>query len=85
MENFNENNIKYLEAQNRVKKLKGFYIHAIVYVLVNLFILAQNVESGESLAHLNNYWNAICWDMESAFSCLIWSWEKIGKRKKFGS
>ena len=59
MENFNENNIKYLEAQNRVKKLKGFYIHAIVYVLVNLFILAQNVESGESIANLNNYWTAI--------------------------
>ena len=61
MENFNENNIKYLEAQNRVKKLKGFYIHAIVYVLVNLFILAQNVESGESIANLNNYWTAIFW------------------------
>ena len=61
MENFNENNIKYLEAQNRVKKLKGFYIHAVVYVLVNLFILAQNVESGESLVNLNNYWTAIFW------------------------
>ncbi|KIA90157.1 2TM domain-containing protein [Kaistella jeonii] len=61
MENFNGNNIKYLEAQKRVKRLKGFYIHAVVYVLVNLFIIAQNVESGASLSNMENYWTAIFW------------------------
>lgn len=30
---------KYLEAKKRVKRIKGFYIHALVYVLVNGFIL----------------------------------------------
>lgn len=34
-----ENNIKYLEAKKRVKRIKGFYIHALVFVLVNAFIL----------------------------------------------
>ncbi|QOW11126.1 2TM domain-containing protein [Kaistella flava (ex Peng et al. 2021)] len=61
MENFNQNNIKYLEAAKRVKRLKGFYIHAVVYVLVNLFIVAQNVKSGASLSNMDNYWTAIFW------------------------
>ena len=61
MENFNQNNIKYLEAAKRVKRLKGFYIHAAVYVLVNLFIIAQNVKSGASLSNMDNYWTAIFW------------------------
>lgn len=61
MENFNQNNIKYLEAAKRVKRLKGFYIHAVVYVLVNLFIVIQNVKSGASLSDMDNYWTAIFW------------------------
>lgn len=61
MENFNQNNIKYLEAAKRVKRLKGFYIHAVVYVLVNLFIVVQNVKSGSALSNLDNYWTAIFW------------------------
>ncbi|MCG1036685.1 2TM domain-containing protein [Polaribacter sargassicola] len=28
----------YIKAKKRVKKIKGFYIHLIVYVLVNIFI-----------------------------------------------
>ncbi len=61
MENFNSNNIKYLEAQKRVKRLKGFYIHGVVYLLVNLFIIAQNVQSGSKLSNIDNYWTAIFW------------------------
>lgn len=61
MENFNQNNIKYLEAAKRVKRLKGFYIHAVVYVLFNLFIVIQNVKSGASLSNMDNYWTAIFW------------------------
>ncbi|WOC40035.1 2TM domain-containing protein [Polaribacter sp. HL-MS24] len=29
---------QYLKAKKRVKEIKGFYIHLIVYVLVNVFI-----------------------------------------------
>ena len=38
MEN-NKNDIKYLNAKKRVKQMKGFYIHALVYVLVNAFLI----------------------------------------------
>ena len=29
---------RFIRAKKRVKKIKGFYIHLIVYVLVNLFL-----------------------------------------------
>ena len=61
MDAFNQNDIKYLEAQKRVKRIKAFYIHAAVYLLVNLFIIAQNVRSGVSLSDMGNYWTAIVW------------------------
>lgn len=61
MENYNSNEIKYLEAQKRVKRMKGFYIHATVYVLVNLFLIGNNVQRGNNLSDLNNYWTAIFW------------------------
>lgn len=61
MENINENDIRYLEAQKRVKKLKGFYIHAIVYVLVNLFLIARNIQQGHSFYDIDVYWTAIFW------------------------
>lgn len=61
METDTETDKKYLEAKRRVKKMKGFYIHALVFVLVNLFIIAQNVRQGEPLDSLNNYYTAIFW------------------------
>jgi hypothetical protein len=35
--NFTQEN-NYIRAKKRVKEIKGFYIHLIVYVLVNIFI-----------------------------------------------
>lgn len=61
MENYNSNEIKYLEAKKRVKRLKGFYIHATVYILVNLFLIANNVQRGMNFSDINNYWTAIFW------------------------
>lgn len=61
MENFNENDLRYLKAKERVKKIKGFYVHATVFVMVNLFIIAGNVQSGETLSNMDNYWTAIFW------------------------
>jgi hypothetical protein len=34
---FKENQ-KYLQAKKRVEKIKGFYIHFVVYIVVNIFI-----------------------------------------------
>jgi len=33
-----EQNNSYLEAQKRVKKIKGFYVHLVVFITVNLFL-----------------------------------------------
>lgn len=47
----------YQEAVKKVKRIKGFYIHLMVYVLVNIFIIiakALNLDPGEK------FWN---WDL----------------------
>jgi len=50
----------YLRAKNRVKKLKGFYIHFAVYIVVNTFIstniIISNIyENGETFNEA--FWN----------------------------
>ena len=43
--NFEPSNIeevKYQQALKRVKRIKGFYIHALVFVLVNAFIVISS-------------------------------------------
>lgn len=61
MENFNESDIKYREAKKRVKTIKGFYIHATVYVVVNIFLIFINVKSDSDPLNINNFWTAILW------------------------
>lgn len=64
MENNKEQDIRYREAEKRMKKIKGFYIHAIVYVFVNLFIVASKAidrENGE-----------IFWDWDIFTLPLFW-------------
>jgi hypothetical protein len=47
MENNHLEEQKYLRAQKRVKAIKGFYVHLIVYIIVNLFlILLMAIPSG---------------------------------------
>ena len=61
MENPDRNNERYLAAKRRVKEMKSFYIHATVYVFVNLFIIVQNVRGGGHWTDMNNYWTALFW------------------------
>lgn len=61
MENFNESDIKYREAKKRVKTIKGFYIHATVYAVVNIFLIFINVKSDSDPLNINNFWTAIFW------------------------
>lgn len=42
-ENYNPDD-RYNLAYKRVKRIKGFYVHALAYVLVNLFIIASNFD-----------------------------------------
>jgi hypothetical protein len=62
-QNFNtQENIAYERAAKRVKKLKGFYIHCLVYVVINSMIFLGNVYSEkEPISSFNNYGAAILW------------------------
>ena len=64
MESFNSDEIKYLEAKKRVKRVKGFYIHFLVYICVNLFIAYLNYEDlkpGESYFQWQNFFTLFFW------------------------
>jgi len=64
MEIINKDQIQYEEAVKKVKKLKGFYTHAIVYVVINiLFLIAniQNLEPGETYFQFKNFFTAFFW------------------------
>tara|TARA_R110002049_G_scaffold103458_2_gene249723 strand:- start:542 stop:856 length:315 start_codon:yes stop_codon:yes gene_type:complete len=47
-----ESDLKYFKAKNRVEKLKKFYNHLAVYIIVNLIItgfkVSQNLDSWDS-------------------------------------
>lgn len=58
------NEIKYLEAKKRVKRLKGFYIHLTIYVLVNLLIVLinyQDLKPDESYFKYENFITLFFW------------------------
>lgn len=64
MENYNENDFKYLEAAKRVKRIKGFYIHLLVYICVNSFIVYinfQDLKPGESYFQWQNFLTLLFW------------------------
>ena len=51
-------------AKKRVKKIKGFYSHALVYVVINLMIVVinvQNLEPGESYFQYKNFVTLSFW------------------------
>ncbi|MFI5271720.1 MAG: 2TM domain-containing protein [Ktedonobacterales bacterium] len=50
---------RYQRARARVQQLRGLYIHAVVYVFVNLYLLAINlVTNAQSLWF---YWPLLSW------------------------
>ena len=62
MENYDE--IKYQEATKRVKKIKGFYTHLTVYIVVNIMIIivnVQNLDEGESFLKFKTFSTALFW------------------------
>ena len=50
-ENFQDGNLKadarYELAYKRVKKIKGFYVHLIIYILVNAFVFVNGLIKNE--------------------------------------
>ena len=64
MEIINKDQIQYEEAVKKVKKLKGFYTHAIVYVVINIMFVIMNIQNlgpGESYFQFKNFFTAFFW------------------------
>ena len=62
METYSSKNTKLESAKKHVKRIKGFYIHAIVYICVNLFIIVANsLDSSKGFADADGYMTALFW------------------------
>ena len=62
----NQDEIRYQEAAKRVKKIKGFYSHLGVYIVVNIMIFvlnAQSVNEGESYFQWKNFLTLGFWGL----------------------
>ncbi len=68
MEQYN-NEKKYLHAKKRVEKLKGFYSHFAVYIIVNTFISASKIMS--DLSDDISFTEAIC-DFSNVALWVFW-------------
>lgn len=55
---------RFIRAKKKVKAIKGFYVHLIVYLLVNAFILLSRAMSGGD-------WE-VFWEWQSYSTALFW-------------
>lgn len=56
--------IAYDNALKRVRKIKGFYTHLIVYIVINIMIIVlntQNLKPDESYFQWKNFVTALFW------------------------
>lgn len=54
----------YKEAQKRVKDIKGFYIHLVVYLFVNTALIVANtniIRIGNNGLELSNFYTPLFW------------------------
>ena len=59
-----EEKSKYENAFKRVKRIKGFYSHLLVYIVINIMIIIVNVQSldkGETYISLKNFSTTLFW------------------------
>lgn len=62
--------MKYERAKKRVKAISGFYQHFMVYILVNLFLIAAqyfNLEPGEKFFRFGTFSTAFFWGIGVVF------------------
>ncbi len=69
---------EYDRARARVQALRGFYIHAITYVLVNLLLVAINLITSPD--DLWFYWVTAGWEIALA----IHAWTIYSSNRPFG-
>lgn len=51
--NLTPEEVKYQQALKRVKRIKGFYTHLMIYIVINTGILIANYSSN---GHNENFW-----------------------------
>ena len=56
----NKDQIKYIQAKKRVKQIKGFYIHAAIFVLVNLLLLFLKTTKQDHIT-VDDFWGMGLW------------------------
>ncbi len=72
METFDRDKLE--RAKKRVEELKGFYIHAIVYLAVNAFIMIniyiRSLDGGERFWSFSTFFVAVFWGIGLAFHAI---------------
>lgn len=61
---------KYIRAKKKVKSIKGFYVHLMVYLIVNAFLILTQVMGRNSInafIYIETYATAIFWGIGLAF------------------
>ncbi|MFK7748403.1 MAG: 2TM domain-containing protein [Kordia sp.] len=66
---------RYLRAEKKVENIKGFYIHLLVYICVNLYIsikkISRNLDNGETFEEaffdIGTYFVWMAWGIGLAF------------------
>ena len=61
---------QYIRAQKKVKSIRGFYVHFLVYLVVNIFLIVTRILSGsgfEILQEWQTYSTAIFWGIGIVF------------------
>lgn len=61
--NFTEEQ-KYLNAKRKVKKIKGFYVHFTVYLIVNIFLIILRIFSIDGFENL--------WEWQTFNTAIFW-------------
>jgi len=72
--------LKFIEAYKRVKRIKGFYLHACIYVLVNIFLIATNFKWNSEFWHWQTFSTATLWGVGLA----VQGFSVFGKNIFFG-
>ncbi|AWI26049.1 2TM domain-containing protein [Flavobacterium pallidum] len=63
----------YAYAEKKVKRIKGFYVHFFVYIVINLAALAAvyyEVKTSADFWKLKNFWMALSWGIGLAAHAL---------------
>lgn len=64
METFDDDDIQYQKAKRQVERLRGFYSHLFIYLIINLVIVYYNythLKPGESYFQFKNFFTATFW------------------------